>query len=314
MADEFLTLADLTKINDRNLADIEVTDLLDEAPLLAALAADEASNGSQHQYTKETGAPVVGFRLPNVGRENKASADTLVTILLKILDASCTVDKALAMIYRKGVEAYVAREVRRHLKAGYFEAEKQMINGTGSLGDGFAGLADALVFGGAMVLDATGSTPATASSVYLIRTNAEGADCVAIAGQDGNIIVGETVEQAIEDVTNGGRFTGLYTSVLGWLGLQIGSAYSVARILNLTAQAGKGLTDDLLGEALALFPASRQPGLIVMNRRSREQLRKSRTATNPTGAPAPLPEEAFKVQIITTDAITNTEAIQAEES
>ena len=47
----------------------------------------------------------------------------------------------------------------------------------------------------------------------------------------------------------------------------------------------------------------------VMNRRSLRQLQNSRTATNPTGAPAPIPDSAFGVPIIVTDAIVSTEAL-----
>lgn len=310
MADDFLSLADLVLINDANLADIDLTDILDEAPVLAALAADIASNGTLHKYVKETGAPVVGFREANVGAENSASTDTLVTVTLKILDASCTVDKALADAYKKGNAAYVAREVKRHLKAAFFMAEKQILNGTGNAADGFTGLADSLDDSNdTMVVDAGGTTESTASSVWAMRTNEDGVDCTVIAGEDAKINVGETVEQAVEDTVNGGRFTGLYTSVIGWLGLQIGSAYSVGRICNITEDSGKGLTDALISSMLAKFPASRQPNILAMNRRSLQQLQNSRTATNPTGAPAPFPQEAFGIPIKVTDAITSTETL-----
>jgi len=308
MADSYQTLTDLLKINDQNLADIEVTDLLDDAPFMAALAADESSNGTKHEYTKETGAPVVGFRSPNAGRENSKSTDTLVSVDLKIIDASFAVDKALAIAYKRGSDAFVAREGKRHLKAAFFAAEKQFLNGTGGDADGFTGLADALGLASAMTLNAEGSAADTGSSVYLVRTNADGVDCTAIAGQEGQIVMGETVEQRLSDA-DGKQYTGLYTDISGWLGLQVGSAHSVGRIVNLTEESGKGLTDDLIYEALSLFPASRQPNLIVMNRRSLKQLRQSRTATNATGAPAPRPTDVDGIPIVTTDAIASTEAI-----
>jgi hypothetical protein len=46
-----------------------------------------------------------------------------------------------------------------------------------------------------------------------------------------------------------------------------------------------------------------------MSRRSRMQLQMSRTATTPTGAPAPYPQEAFGVPIEETDSIIDTEAL-----
>src|SRR5687767_7258902 len=115
MADAYLSLTELAIVNDRNLADCDVSDLFNKAPLLSRLAAVPASNGTVHKYIKETGAPAVGFREPYVGIENTKSADTLVTITLEILAANFHIDKAVADQYRGGAEAYVQREAKRHL-------------------------------------------------------------------------------------------------------------------------------------------------------------------------------------------------------
>lgn len=310
MADSFLTLTDLAKINDQNAVDLGVTDLLQDAPLFAALGADFASNGDTHKYIKETGAPVVGFRAVNDGRENSKSADTVVTVTLKVMDGSFKVDQALADIYTKGREAYIAREARRHMRAMFAGAEAQFLYGVGANADGFVGLADNAAFDGladAMVVNAGGTTVATGSSVWLIRTNDMGTDMQAILGKSGNITMGDTTLVEAKGTT--GTYPALYTPITGWLGMQVGSAYSIVRIANLTADANKGLTDALIYEALSRFPASRQPNLIVMNRRSLKQLRASRTATNVTGAPAPRPTEVEGIPIITTDSIKSTEAL-----
>lgn len=313
MANVYVTLADLVKLNDLNLGPEEVSDLLDDAPLLAALAAGEASNGTDHKYLKETGAPVVGFRAVNDGRENDASEDTLVTINLKIFDASFAIDKAVADAFQKGgPQALIAREAKRHLKAAFFGAESQLIYGTDEDALGFVGLAEATTvdaLADEMVTDAGGTTADTASSVWLIRTN-DDADCKLIAGNEGKITVDETVVQRVEGATTG-FYPAYWTPIQGWLGLMIGGARSVGRIVNLTEDSGKGLTDDLIYSALATFPSGRQPNLIVMNRRSLEQLRKSRTATNPTGNPAPRPTDVDGIKIVSTDAIVSTEALVA---
>lgn len=312
MSNVYTSLADLVKINDMNLADLDVTDLLQGAPLFAALAADVASNGTEHKYLKETGAPVVGFRAANDGRENKASADTLVTITLKILDASNAVDMALANGYKKGPEAYIARETRRHLKAAFAAAEAQLISGAAAADAlGFVGLCDAATIDAKtdpMVIDATGTTAITGSSVIAIRTNADGNDCTLITGNDGEISIGESVVNRLAGATTG-FYPAYFTPVTGWLGLQIGSAYSVGRICNLTAQSGKTLTDAMISQLLALFPVGKEPNLLVMSRRSRQQLQASRTATNATGAPAPIPTESFGVPIIATDGMPDTQVI-----
>lgn len=310
MADSFLALADLVKINDARLADREITDLLDEAPLLAKLAAD-TSPDTTHRYVKETGAPVVGFRAVNAGRDNSKSADTLVTIDLKVLDASHAIDVALAQGYGKGIDPFLAREALRHLRAAFSVYEKQVLNGTvdGDAG-GFVGLADALLLANAMVVNAGGTTADTGSSVYAIRTTPDKNNVTVIAGQSGNIDIGETVIQRILD-GDGKSYPAYYTPISAWLGLQIGSAHSVGRLANLTADSGKTLDDDKIADLLSKFPSNRGPNYLVMNRRSLAQLRQSRTATNATGAPAPFPTEAYGVPIIVTDSILSTEALLA---
>jgi hypothetical protein len=123
------------------------------------------------------------------------------------------------------------------------------------------------------------------------------------------IELGETVVVDMLDGT-GKHFPAYYTPGSAWCGLQIGGAYDIVRIANLTADTGKGLTDDLIYTALSRFPGGRSPTHIVMNRRSLSQLRKSRTATNATGTPAPIPREVEGIPILVTEAISSTEALE----
>lgn len=315
MADDLFALADLLKINDISLADIEVTDLRNDAPFMAGpLQYTPATHGTVHKYTKETGAPVVGFRAANAGREFDSSVDTEVTATLAILDWSFLIDKALADAYKRGgAEAKVAREGRRHLRAAFFAYEQQLFNGTvGGDATGFAGFADVLDdLDDAMVVNAAGTTGDTGSSVWLVRIGED--DVIGVLGEDGVFMMGDTVTQNHVDGT-GKNYPAYYTPGTGYTGIQVGGAFSIARIANLTKDSGKGLTDDLVAAALELFPAGRPPTHVVMNKRSQEQLRASRTATNATGAPAPIPEDVFQIPIVTTDAIGNTEALLAAAS
>ncbi len=310
MADAFLTLSDLTTINDANLADRDISDLLDDAPLLARLAADVVP-GTDHKYVKETSAPVVGFRAVNDGLENTKSADTLVTINLKILDASFAIDKALADAYIGGPEAYIGREAARHLKSAFFHAEKQILSGTGNEADGFNGLPDdgnLNAVADDMVVNGGGTTDSTASSVWAIRSAGDMNDCVAIAGDNGKIDIGDSVVQRLAGSSTG-SYPAYYTPIQGWLGLQIGGKYSVGRLANVTEDSGKTLSDSMLADLLSVFPAGRGPNYLVMSRRSLKQLQQSRTATNATGAPAPFPSEAFGVPIIVSDGVSDVETL-----
>lgn len=310
MADDLFALADLLKINDTSLADIEVTDLLNDAPFMSqALMYTPATHGTVHKYTKESAAPVVGFRAANAGRDLDSSEDTAVTATLQILDWSFLADKALADAYvRGGAEGWIAREGRRHLRAALFAYETQLFRGTvGGDASGFAGFADVLDDSDdSMVINAAGTTADTASSVWLVRVNEE--DVTGVLGMDGVFDMGESTVIDATDAT-GKHYPAYYTPGTGYTGVQVGSAYSFARICNLTEDSGKGLTDALVYKALELFPSAKQPTHIVMNRRSRRQLQSSRTATNATGAPAPLPKEVENIPIVVTDAIVSAEPL-----
>jgi hypothetical protein len=315
VADSFKTLADLVTLNDQRNAERNISDIFNDAPVIAKLAADTAPETTFY-YTKYTTAPTVGFRAVNDGRDNSKSGDTQISVALKILDATYAVDVALADNYNKGgKDAYLAKEGMRHLKAAFFKAEQQMFYGTGAGGDagGFSGLANETDLDGLAdvtnVVNAGGTTAATASSAWLIRTTGDNNGTSIIAGKSGNIEIGDTSTVRLAGAT--GTYPAYYTPVTGWMGLQRGGKYSVVRIVNLTADAGKGLTDLLIAKALALFPSNNGPTLIAANRRSLEQLRGSRTATNATGAPAPMPTDAFGVPIISTDALISTEALVA---
>lgn len=308
MADTLTTLADMVKLNDVSVADRGATDIFNDAPLLAALMADVASHGTDHKYLKETGAPVVGFRAPNVGKDHGADADVWVTLELKILDACFDIDAKLADSHPRGVEAIMARKASRHLRAAFAAAELQIFNGTGADATGFAGLRDNAGLNGladAMVYNAGGSSTGTFSDVWMIRSASDYADAAVIVGNDGGIDIQPYIRQQVEDAT-GKKYPAYYQQIDGWLGLQIGGAKSVGRMVNVNHAAAATtftLTDDKLSELFALFPESKPPTHIVMNKTSRKQLQQSRTATNATGAPAPWPTEWEGIPIITTASV-----------
>lgn len=307
MPDSYLTTSDVAHFNKTDM-DILVSDVLDDAPFLSVLAARTVL-GNTFKYTKITGNAAAGFRDVNDGVENTKSTYTSITLDLKVLDASFGVDVAAAQSDERGLEHLMAIEGLAHLRQAMAEVEQQIFYGTGNDAKGFVGFAGQSNLNNiadAQVVNATGTTASTGSSVYLVRTG--DADCQVLWGQSGMIEIGERqiVERA-GSVT--GRFPAYYHPIVGWCGLKIGSVHSVVRIANLTEDSGKGLTDALLSRAMQIFPASRGPNYVVMNRRSLGQLQRSRTATNPTGAPAPFPQEAFGVPIVVTDQISSTEAL-----
>jgi hypothetical protein len=322
MAEDLHVVADMIA-DALNLSGHEVSSVLKTSPLVAALPMVPASDGTNHRYPNYTGQPVVGFRAPNVGREMDSSDDTLVTVALKILDYSWMSDKAMADSWRRGSgkDEYIAREGLRHIRSALFTFEQQLINGTigasdsaGAIGSagGFAGFRDAGTVDAvadAMVVNATGTTADTASSVWAVRI-AEDGICGVYKGDGAPFELGDTI--VAPKISSAALFHPVYfTPGCTWLGCQVGGSYDIGRIANLTNDSGKGLTDLLMADLLGKFPVGYGPTHFVMSRRSRTQLQKSRTTYSPTGAPAPVPTEYEGIPIIVSDAVSNTEELVA---
>lgn len=308
MANAFVTTTELLQLGDGNISDIDVSQVLEDAPLLKALAAIEASHDTVHKWNKKTAAPTTpGFRAINDGRESSQAVYTTVTQDLFVYDASVTID--LAVMKSANGDALRRREAMDHLKAAMADMERQIIAGTGADSDGFNGFADEAAIeytDSDMVVDATGSTVGGVTSVWAIRMGESAVS--AVFGANGRIEIGEEYQTVMDGATTG-FYDAVRTPILFWGGVQVATSHDLGRIVNLSAQAGKGLTDDLIADLLAKFPASRKPNFLVMNTQSQSQLQKSRTATTTTGAPAPMPVDSFNIPIIVTDQITNTEAV-----
>jgi hypothetical protein len=310
MANDLLAVGDFVA----DALDVDPTmtsEVLNAAPFVNMLPIGDTADGSEtHKYNKYTGAPVVGFRSANAGRDYDHSVDTVVSVTCTILDFSWRVDYAVANAWRQGAEDLIAREGVRHLAAALFKIEKQCVYGTSTLGDsaGFAGFinnTDLDALADDMVIGAGGTTANEQSSVYAVRTGFD--DVRLVTPMTRGIALGETIVTEAND-TNHPVY---YTPASMYIGLQMGGKYSVGRIANLsTTTDTKPLTDDLISDVLAAFPAGMGPNMLVMNRTRRKDLQQGRTATNTTGAPAPFPESAFGVPVVTTDAIVDTEPVE----
>lgn len=319
MADTLTTLAELVRFNSLDVNPADITNILNGAPVLRALHAMQSSNGTTHKYNIETTAPVIGFRAVNAGADITASISTQVSIDLKYIDAKIAEDVALANAYRGGAAAWLDNRTMRQLRQALFILEKQFFNGTvGGDASGFLGLADDANYdkkNDTLVVDAGGSTADTGSSVWFLRSTPDDSD-VALVGAGDNALSTPNINVTVGDIfqtmvlgSNSKQMIVYARECGGHLGVQIGSKYAVARICNLTADSGKGLTDVLLAQALEKFPSADPPTHICMNRRSLSQLQRSRTTYSPVGAPAPRPTEYEGIPIIVTDAITSTEAL-----
>lgn len=231
-----------------------------------------------------------------------------------------------------GPEAFMAMEAAAHLEAAmqtvgrcfYYGQDTTAVTlpdgDAGTLGDakGFPGLLD--VYDSAnMVVDAGGTTANTGSSVWLVKFGPRYVQWV--FGADGQFQLSDVTLRAAYGATTASEYTKYHQELFCYPGLQVSSNRCVCRIKKLTADAGKGLTDDLIGEALAKFRLAFQPDVILMSKRSREQLRASRVAVwaastassrkagGVSGINVPTPTEWEGIPIVATESILDCEPL-----
>lgn len=271
------------------------------------LAPSRTIKGLNYKTLVRTANPTSGFRNANEGVTATKSTFENRLVETFIINPRWEADKAVADRHEDGAAAYLAIEAGGQMESSMQVLAKQFFYGPSNGGDakGFPGLIDAYDSTN-MLIDAGGTTASTASSVWAVKFGPQ--DVMWVWGNDGSL---EMEDPRIETLLDGSSnpFTGYVQELLAYPGLQVGSVQSIGRIRDLTADSGKGLTDALIAQLLEKFEVGKKPDVLFMNRRSLRQLQSSRTATNPTGSPAPFPSESFGIPIALTDALLNTEAL-----
>jgi hypothetical protein len=319
-----LTILDIAKTNGVDA----VTGLIDETikahPELT-LIPSRTIRGINYKTLVRTalGTTTAGFRSINAGVADLANVYENRLVEAFPLEARWTVDKALADSYEDGAAALLALEA-----AGVMEGQMQGLaaqfyygTGTGGNSAGHPGLINAYDSTN-MVIDAGGTTATTGSSVWILCAGPT--DVQWVWGNAGQLELTPAANQVLSQPTlvvdsndSTKKFLGYSQTLSARVGLQVGSTRSVVRIKKLTEDSGKGLTDSLIAQALALLPVGKVPTVMLMNRRSRRQLQVSRSVTisastrvgGGVGNVADLPTEAFGIPIAVTDAISSTEAL-----
>lgn len=320
MADAIVTLLDIARVNGSDA----VAGLIDEAqrphPEVVYLPA-RTIKGQNYKTLVRVAVPRGGsFRDANKGAKLVKSSYVNRLVETFIFNPRWEADKAVADRNEDGAEAFIALEAGGIMEGAmadlceqfYYGGNKYTAAGT-ARASGFPGLVD--VVDTAKVSDVGGTTLPT--SVWIVRGGPRQTQWV--AGNNGGFQMDnpriETLYRQIDGANTLERFTGYVQELLAYPGLQVGSVHSVVRIKGLSTDAGKGLTDKLIFDALALFPEGTDLSntMILMNNRSWTQLRDSRTAVNATGAEAPLPDQiqgpTGPLPIRPTAAIVNGESI-----
>ena len=261
--------------------------------------------GIDYRANIRVGLPQGSFRSANEGSTPVGSVYEQQLFACHIANPNWLCDKAVADAHEDGAAAYIAAEAFGVALGEFVHIGKQVYYGTGNDAKGFPGL-NVLWDSAAHTVDATGSAANTGSSVWFVKFGPEGVQF--LGGNNQQLTMSDVITIVATD-GNGKKYSAYYQEMLAWIGMKMANKHAAVRICNLTEQDNKTLNDKLLGKALAKFPVGLRPDACLMSRRSLEQLRSSRTATNATGAEAPTPTTFEGVPIIPTDSIVDTEAI-----
>jgi hypothetical protein len=293
------TLLDIAKANGSD----PVVGLIDEArravPEVDRIAA-RTIKGINYKTHVRTANPTAAFRSANNGADYTKGTYEERLVECFIMDVPWACDKAVADVYEDGPEAYIALEASGIVNAAMQRVAAQMWYG----GDA-SGFPQITATSG-MTIDAGGTTAATGSSVWAVQFGPQGVQFV--VGRDGSFDMDDVIVETI-DGANSKPMKAYTQNLLFRIGLQVGNLNGVARLKDITADSGKSLDDDKLADLMALFPVGYRPDALFMSRRSLTQLKKSRTATTPTGAPASTPTDYEGVPIIVTDSLLDTETL-----
>lgn len=306
-------LLDISRLNGNDALVGLIEENQTHAPDVMALPA-RTIRGTSYRIGVRKTLPGVSFRTANGGTIYTKSEFENRLVECFILSGNIRADVAVAAAYEDGPDAWKAIEASGVMKQALIELGSQLYYGTDVDANGFPGLqaihtAYSATLSEPLTVDAGGTTASTGSSVYGVKFGPQ--DVQMIFGQGLPFELGEWMEQMVNDGTPGQDYRAHVNSLNAWVGLQVGSVFSVGRLRDLTEDSGKGLTDSLLADLLAKYPVGHRPDAWFMNRRSLRQLQASRSvvAANAGVSLAPVPTESNGIPIIVTDSITNTEAL-----
>ena len=301
------TLLDIAVMNGSDA----VAGLIDEAsqahPELTVGYA-RTIRGINYKTLVRTANPTVAFRNANEGTATTKGTYENRLFETFIMDPQWQVDQAVADRHEDGPEAMIALEASAMLEGAMQTLATQFYYGLASDAKGFPGLMSAYDATNMKIL-AGGTTAAIQSSCWAVRFGPK--DVGWVWGNGGQLDVSDATLQRVLDGSSN-PYWAYCQHLTAYPGLQVCSTQSIGRIANINEVTdADALTDADLANLLAKFSVGKPPTCFFMNRVVQAGLRAGRTATNPTGGPAPFPTEAFGVPIHVTDAITHTEAIVA---
>lgn len=318
------TLLDVTRLTGNDVAVGLIEENLNAAPEVATFLS-RVIPGTSYRTAVASGTPTTGFTGANEGIAAARSILDQRLVECFIYRGAVEIDKAVSVASQGlGIEDLEMIEASRVAMSAMQGIGSQIWYGTSAGAKGFAGLKDfipktAAAGKSTIMVDATGTTSGAATSVYAVKFGLK--DVHLVWGNNQTLSLSEFRDQQLTD-SSGGKYAGRVAELTAWAGLQIGNVHCAGRILNITTDSGKGLTDSLISQLLEKFPVGYTPDALYMSRRSAGQLSRSRTVTifsmagvapgnnrtTPNLAP-PVPDY-YGIPIIVTDSILNTDATE----
>lgn len=296
-----LTLLDIAKQNGNDKAVKMIEAVAENYPELAAFPA-RTIKGTGFDSLQRLTYPTISFRSANQGSTPVKSTYGKKRSECFIIDPQVQVDKMVAEAHEDGKEIVLARETGGVMMGIARLIGKQIYYGLSNDAKGFPGLTASV--DAAYEVDATDNTAKT--SVWAIKWGQD--EEVRLLGGNGRVLdmLPDWRVQTCYD-TDSKPFTGLVNSINGWLGLQLLDQHAFGRIKNIGTTTGKGMTDVLYWDLVAKMPANWKPDIVIMNKRSQNQLRKSRVTSLITNPPLPTTMDDG-TPILVTDALSIAES------
>lgn len=296
------TLLDAVKLHASEALQEVISEVAQLTPEIGVLPLNTIAT-TEYTTLVRTANPTVSFRNVSEGvPESKASFVPKVFQTFP-LDHQVSLDRALKdSLGEQGFAVLMKEHTAGAIEAAFAGICSQIYYGDPRSDKGFPGLLVQYPGDLAHEVDATGT--ADKFSVWMI--NATMGQCALISGGGRKALYeqGDWLPETLRDAS-GNPYQGVASWLNGSVGFELKNKHAALRGKNFsTSQAGKGVTDDVLNEMYTKFIRNgNRPTAIFMPPEGVEQLRKSRTATNEQGLPAPRPTDWQGIPIYETSGI-----------
>lgn len=314
----FLTYLDILKakvgdavtlIDETKVATPEVTGIHPvTGQAIPGVAGAREISGTHYETSARVGLPSVGLRQLNDGSDYTKSEYKKEVVPCFLANPRWGVDSAMETVDNSVAEC-LAKEAQAHLIAYVQLLGRMFFYGTnatyGGVVNGITGLLQTV--SSAMTVDAGGTSADACSSAYAVSF---GDDAVRwVSGLSGQHEIKDP-RMSTETGVNGKPYTAVVQEMFARPGLQIASPQlRVSRIKNITSQAGKTLSGDMLAELKLKHKLSYKPQAIFTTERVIEQYRQSLQAT--TSSPNRV-DTVYKfegIPLVPTESLLDTEAV-----